>query len=208
MADEGSDLDVFEGLTRKERPSTSPAPMSGVPSAPATMRGGMGPSSRPLPPPKNSSGAGAALPKPKPPPSKRSDSAAADESVPSAGGALPKPKLPPSKRPSDSDSPELSVELGAADTVFDEPSSDGNVLPGPAVAELDWDDVEESTSVFDRSASDLFGDLAGRAKVMDADDTAQRHIGGAAALLASSGGSAGAIPSAPPPAATPTPPLL
>ncbi len=193
--DKGSDLDVFEGLTKKKKqPSvpetTSDAPAS-VPAAPETMRGGLGagPSSRALPPPK-SVGAGA-LPKPTPPPKKASGSG-----PPSTGAVLPKP-TPPPKKAGDSESPSVSAQPTSVTTMFEEPS--GSVLPGHAVAELDWDDEEESTSVFDRSASDLFGDLAGRPKVAEEpDDTSRRDVGKAAALLAMSGKAAQAIPSTAP----------
>lgn len=199
--DKGSDLDVFEGLTKKKKQPSIPGPSSvapaSVPAAPETMRGGLGmtgPASRPLPSPK--SVGGAALPKPKPPRKK-------GNSVPpaSAGAVLPKP-TPPRKKSGESESPALSVQPTSVSAVFEEPS--GSVLPGHAVAELDWDDEEESTSVFDRSASDLFGDLAGKPKVVnDADDTSRRDVGKAAALLAMSGQAARAIPSAAPPSGLP-----
>ena len=211
--DKGSDLDVFEGLTKKQ-PSSGPASQA-VPAAPGTIRGGVGvpPPSRPLPPPKKPSGA-SALPMPKPPPSKRSNSGAPP---PSAPASLPLPKAPPSRasRSSgpppphssanamrrDSEGPVLSVKPASLGAVFDQASSTGGILPGHAIADLDWDDEEESTSVFDRSNADLFGDLAGRPRVFErqeADDTAKRAVGGAAALLASSGRPAPAIKHATP----------
>jgi len=181
--DKGSDLDVFEGLTKKK--SSGPASM---PSGPATMRGGVGgPPSVPLPPPKKPSGS--AIPIPKPPPSK----------APGSSG-LPAPKPPPSRR--DSDSPALSVKPSTPSGIFDEPSSSANVLPGSAVADLDWDDDEEATNVFDRSASDLFGELAGRPRTYEEAEPAvsvKPDVSKAAALLASSGKSAKAIKSTPPP---------
>ncbi|MCA9556148.1 MAG: hypothetical protein KC933_39345, partial [Myxococcales bacterium] len=87
--DKGSDLDVFEGLTKKK----SSGPVS-MPAGPATMRGGVtSPPSRPLPPPKKPSGS--AIPIPKPPPSK--------------GSAAP-PSAPPPSMPRDSESPQLSIK--------------------------------------------------------------------------------------------------
>ena len=145
----------------------------------------------PLPPPKRPSGS--AIPIPKPPPSKSPGSS-----------ALPAPKPPPSRR--DSESPALSVKPASVSGVFDEPSSSANVLPGSAVADLDWDDDEEATNVFDRSASDLFGELAGRPRTFDEAEPAvstKPDVGKAAALLASSGKSAKAIKSTPPPAEMP-----
>ena len=190
--DKGSDLDVFEGLTKKK--SSGPASM---PSGPSTMRGGVGgPPSVPLPPPKRPSGS--AIPIPKPPPSKAPPSKA-----PMSSG-LPAPKPPPSRR--DSDSPSLSVKPASVSGVFDEPSSSANVLPGSAVADLDWDDDEEATNVFDRSASDLFGELAGRPRSFEEAEpvvSTKPDVGKAAALLASSGKSAKAIKSTPPPSAMP-----
>ena len=102
--DKGSDLDVFEGLTKKK--SSGPASM---PSGPSTMRGGVGggPPSVPLPPPKRPSGS--AIPIPKPPPSKAPPSKA-----PMSSG-LPAPKPPPSRR--DSDSPSLSIKPASEATI-------------------------------------------------------------------------------------------
>jgi PEGA domain len=178
--DKGSDLDVFEGLTKKK--SSGPTSMP-----PATIRGTGAPSGVPLPPPKRSSGS--AIPIPKPPPSKRSS-------------ALPKPKPPPSR--GESEAPSLSIKPASVSGIFDEPSSSANVLPGSAVADLDWDDDEEATNVFDRSASDLFGDLAGPSRSFESvAPSAKPNVGRAAALLASSGKSAKAIKSTPPPAALP-----
>jgi hypothetical protein len=212
MADEtGSDLDVFEGLTKKKPEPSSP------PAASPTIRGGVTPS-RPLPPPSKKGGA---LPKPKPPPSKRPSSAPSSgdqaavatvisgsgipgSGIPGSGvSGLPKPKAPPSKRSAsssfppqrDSDAPVLSIKPASVSAMFDGPASTdgGSILPGTAVADLDWDDEEESTSVFDRSASDLFGDLAGR-KLNEVAPAPKASFGGAAALLASSGRPAASIP--------------
>ncbi len=207
--DKASDLDVFEGLTKKKESSHAPPSLDGggVPSAPPTMRGGTGaPSARVLPPPKRPSES--ALPKPSGPPSKRPSSS-----------ALPKPKPPPSKRPSssppgsrESDAPVLSIKpatgkLSGMGAAFDEPS--GSILPGSAVADLDWDDEEEATNVFDRSASDLFGDLAGKPRSVSAPSRPTPSMGNAAALLASSGRSAQSlpVPSVPLPGAMSAPPM-
>jgi serine/threonine-protein kinase len=217
--EKGSDLDVFEGLTKKKKQPSTPEPTSQpIPSGPPTMRGGlaMPPPSSKLPPPKS---VGGALPKPKPPPKKSNSSpppsmgaepspsshaASAPPSSTSAPHSLPMPTPPPKKgaRPSESDAPLLSVKPAntVAASIFEEPS--GSILPGHAVAELDWDDEEESTSVFDRSASDLFGDLArNKQRHEDPDDTGRRDVGKAAALLASSGRQAKTIASVPPPSA-------
>jgi len=211
--DKGSDLDVFEGLTKKGSTSSPGSmPSSGGTAAPATLRGGLGSAAsegRPLPPPKSSGGA---LPKPKAPPKKRESAAA----MPASGGgaALPKPKPPPSRKSrsshppmqsgaggpiTDMDSPEVSVKSASLMDAFDEGPLSGSVLPGATTADLDWDDDEEATSVFDRSTSDLFADIVAKPRVFDtADDAAKRDVGNAAALLASSGRAAVAVPSAPP----------
>jgi hypothetical protein len=230
--EKGSDLDVFEGLTKKKKQPSTPEPVpqsTAVPSAPPTMRGGlvMPPPSSKMPPPKS---VGSALPKPKPPPKKSNstppsslDTASIEppafDSVPQSGApqsgiapsappastphSLPMPTPPPKKsRQSESEAPILSIKPGnatVAASIFEEPS--GSILPGHAVAELDWDDEEESTSVFDRSASDLFGDLARRPRHDEPDETSRRDVGKAAVLLASAGRQAKTIASVPPPSA-------
>lgn len=174
MAEEkGSDLDVFEGLTKKK---------SSVPAAPNTMRGGLGgPSSSRLPPPSKKPSS-SALPAPKPPPSKRSSSS-----------ALPAPKAPKSSKKGDSEAPALSIKPASVSSLVSDSSPPA---AGAATADLDWDDDEEATSVFDRSTSDLFGDL-GPSKSSRAGGSLpsgpvslKPDVGKAAALLASSGRSA------------------
>ena len=82
-----------------------------------------------------------------------------------------------------SEAPDVQVVPLKISDVLDESSH--SVLPGEAMADLDWDDEEEATNVFDRSASDLFTDLA--RKGGDKAPDARRSVGGAAALLMSSG---------------------
>ncbi|RLB51102.1 MAG: hypothetical protein DRI90_23205, partial [Deltaproteobacteria bacterium] len=106
------------------------------------------------------------------------------------------------------ESPEVSVKSASLMDAFDEGPLSGSILPGATTADLDWDDDEEATSVFDRSTSDLFADIVAKPRVFDtADDTAKRDVGNAAALLASSGRSAAAlpVPSAPPVMQAPAP---
>ncbi|MEZ4440900.1 MAG: PEGA domain-containing protein [Polyangiaceae bacterium] len=111
--------------------------------------------------------------------------------------------------PRDSESPQLSIKPAPSmGGLFDEPSSSVSVLPGGAVADLDWDDDEEATNVFDRSAADLFHDLRPQAPgpqspgagpsgapsgPFGAGPSQKPDVGKAAALLASSGRSAKAI---------------
>lgn len=166
--DKGSDLDVFEGLSKKKRSS------SAVPPAPGTIRGGLAPpsSKAPLPPPKKSG----ALPRPTPPPSR---------STPPPS-SLPTPRVP-SSRSGDSDAPVLSVKPSTGGLMSD--AGPVSAAPGVASADLDWDDEEEATSVFDKSAADLFHDL-GAARGRGPDESGRRNVSKAAALLASSGRSA------------------
>ncbi|HZO12405.1 MAG TPA: PEGA domain-containing protein [Polyangiaceae bacterium] len=88
--------------------------------------------------------------------------------------------------------------------VFEDGS--GKVLPGEAMADLDWEESEEATSVFDRSNADLFSDLTPKPRVMEAEEASKRGVGNAAALLASSGRSAQNVP-APASAGAPAPML-
>ena len=208
--DKGSDLDVFEGLTKKKKTGTA----GGMRPAAATMRGGLAPprspsgSSLPLPklPPKKRVSSGAvSLPKPKLPPPK-SSKAARSGAISMSGSKPPPPPSkssapinkpappPPSKSPSAPETPAITVqETSAAELA--EPSG-VSVLPGAAAAELDWDDDEEATAVFDRSEHELFDEL--RAKHAHGE---KRGVGAAAALLASSGRNARpvktALPAAP-----------
>jgi serine/threonine-protein kinase len=218
--DKGSDLDVFEGLTKKKKAAASVPGSQPIPSGPATMRGGLTPAppaSKPLPPPRSSSAAPSSLPKPAPPPSKKRNSdlggpvsAAPSLPVPSVPSpSLPRPAPPPRRSgasPSstpppatrDSESPEIET-LGAA-AIVDEVSVSPEVAAEVAPADLDWDEEEESTNVFDRSTSDLFHDLVGKPRVFDEpDDTSKRDVGKAAALLAASGRAAASVPAAPVP---------
>ncbi len=243
--DQGSDLDVFEGLTNKKKsvlapppepPAPSSLPLPAAPAALGTLRGGLNvpagspPSVRLMPPP---------------PPSKRAPAAsvevaASPSSPPLPAPSLPKPKLPPPRSAppsSPSEPPEVDVPANAAAVAFDvpaaashptldepeegtlalesgfvpappalpselapaaaEPAPPESYLPGAPSADLDWDDHEESTSVFGKEiADDLFAGLGGGDHSAGADDTAKRSVGMAAALLAGSGRSA----SVPPPA--------
>ena len=203
MADDsGSDLDVFEGLTKKKKKGAA----GGIRPPAATMRGGLarpkasGGSSLPLPkiPPKSSkSSGGSSLPLPKMPPKKRPSSGAMPAS-------LPKPKLPPPKSsksappkkpappPAQSqETPAISVGPIASGQVMEPPAI--SVLPGEAAPELDWDDEEEATAIFDRSEHELFDDLTAKKP-----RATKRGVGAAAALLASSGRSAKPVKSVPP----------
>lgn len=206
----GSDLDVFEGLGKKAPAADSGAGPARTPDPSPTIRGGFSNSAqglqKPLPMPskpaaKSTPAAqGVALPKPTPPPSK-------SPSAPGAAGpsgkavALPKPKPPPSKGAA-ADAPEVVVGADLKGFYHDA-ESPGSILPGGVAADLDWDDEQESTAVFDRQEHDLFDELAPRSRVED-DDVARRQVASAAALLKQSGGQAAPV-SFPPPASAPIP---
>jgi serine/threonine-protein kinase len=178
--DKGSDLDVFEGLAKKRgADGQAGADGRGVPTPQPTLRGGLGTGGpvalpKPSPPPPRPGGAPvsvgpSSLPKPKPPPPKKSPSSA--------------PPPPMFERQPISEPPAISVR-----EVDEVPGAADSILPGEASADLDWDDHEEATQVFDKSDADLFGDLSPRARLPeDADSTARRDVSGAVRLLATSG---------------------
>jgi hypothetical protein len=225
----GSDLDVFEGLGKKQQNPESVAAPGHAPDAPATIRGGFGtPSSSsgrvlPIPskPSKKSQSSSSALPKPTPPPSKGASLSPASAASPASNKAvsLPRPKPPPSKGSASIPPPASSSDMGAAHVrrnspsdapevmvgtdfggVFADQEGPGSILPGGVAADLDWDDTEESTAVFDRADHDLFENLEARSGRFGADDTARRAVASAAALLKQSGGSAAPVVVPPAPA--------
>ncbi|MBI4700771.1 MAG: PEGA domain-containing protein [Deltaproteobacteria bacterium] len=253
MADEtgGSDLDVFEGLTKKQAAEgDAPAepsadgmalPRAGVPAAKKTIPGGLeaaGHLRKPLPgklpppaplPPKKTDGDAPPItqrgmlpepralpaPKPLPEPKPLPDLRPLPEPKPlPAPKPLPEPVAPPRKistppmaaaagseplAPGTQALTSESAEIVMGEELeFLEDDAD-SVAPGEVAADLDWDDEDESTQVFDRARADLFGDLRGRAPVADADSTARRAVGAAAALLKQSGGTAAPLQSTPPP---------
>jgi len=179
-----------------------------MPSKPPSKKGGQ------------PSGQGVALPKPTPPPSKTNSLPPTAPTAP-ASVSLPKPKPPPSKSlpppapssdkgaqarrsRSKEDAPEVIVGTDFSGG-FAESGGPVNVLPGGAAADLDWDDHEESTSVYDRQDHDLFEDLGAKGNRADADDTARRAVASAAVLLKQSGGAAQPVSVPPPAPAAPAP---
>jgi len=103
---------------------------------------------------------------------------------------------------------EASADLvvGTADGIFpDDEDIPGSVLPGGVSADLDWDDEDAETHVFDRDdTEDLFADLAGRqgpyaTEEADEEPVVRREIAGAAALLSQSGRAAAPLPQPEPP---------
>lgn len=190
MSDKGgSDLDVFDGLAKKsQRPSVPDqrAPAPPPPLAKKTLLGLPAPNV-PLPPP---SRAGAAPPPPPsrvsvppPPPSRVSapPPLAAAPPPPSRRSAPP-PPAPPSRAPAP---------------------------PPPAQAapvDMDWDDEDEKTAVFDKATEDASRALL-RSAPPPAPPPASGRALGAGALMSSSGGAAPIMPPtpAPPPLSMPAP---
>jgi hypothetical protein len=169
---------------------------------------------------KSAASSAASLPKPTPPPSKSAASGPNSVASPPSSKAvsLPKPKPPPSKgsasipppaassdrngahvqRNRPSDAPEVMVGTDFSG-IFADQEAPGSILPGGVAADLDWDDAEESTAVFDRTDHDLFENLEARGGRFGVDDTARRAVASAAVLLKQSGGAAApvAVPPAP-----------
>ncbi len=217
MADDkgSSDLDVFEGLAKKGPRSTMPGLVPPPPSGgvrKGTLLGGIAPV--PLPPPPG----GGVAPLPPPPGSLPAPG------MPSQRSAVPLPP-PPGAGPSSLSMPLPPPSLGAVSVPLPPPVGSMPLppMPGgalsvplpppvgvpvdPAVAarpnksvDMDWDDEEESTHVFD-------GKLPGDGSAPTAGPrpaAGMPAVGAAAALLASSGPSVrpGALP---PPSALPLP---
>jgi serine/threonine-protein kinase len=212
MADNkgGSDLDVFEGLARKPqaRPATTPptapssqavpSPSGAPPPPPGRARTLLGmappmpPSARPpvpsspgrlpmpstpgLPPPPTARGSGV-LPAVSPPPAKSS-------APPPGRGPMPSNPLPPPTAP---------------------PAKAGS-LPGPAPAkpaavDMDWDDEDEKTHVYDKQSTDEVAEAIMQ-PLPAAGTPAPPPTSAAAALLQRSGNVAPPmpkVPSIPPP---------
>ena len=231
MADNkgGSDLDVFEGLAKKAPRSAVPglAPPSTQPRQ-RTLMGGLGPGALPPPPSTLTGGMGVPLPPPlMPPPGQHSAALPPLAPPPARTGTLP-PVVPPPHRPPTSTPvppplPASALPLPAplpppqarspAKHTGDHPKQRAG--KGGASADMDWDDEEESTHVYDKQE---MGPSTGPRPAAGSPASIPRS---AAALLASSGGAAAPainrvsavapapqhIPSAPPaPAPTPAQP--
>jgi eukaryotic-like serine/threonine-protein kinase len=201
MSDKGgSDLDVFDGLAK--RPSRQP---------PSTSRQRSGP---PGPPPVSSKqktllGMSAPLPPPgapnsRPPiPSRPPGPPPSRASQPGRTGSLPPPPVPPMSRPG----PPLPMP--------------GPLPPKPppagaAPVDMDWDDEDEKTAVFDKQVEQdaAHALLRGGPPVPAAGAPSSRLGSGGAALVSASGGAAPASMPRPPgafgpaamhPGAMPTP---
>lgn len=203
MADEkgGSDLDVFEGLAKKTRPtapglapppSAQPFPRaSGGASIPLPPppTGGLGPlpppsmpkQSTPLVPPP-ASGSGRPLPPPAPPPS----------AVPTSG-ALPPPVAPPAPLPPPAPPPGMPASQTLVSAVAPLPPPMAPPTAEKKEGGMEWDEDESATHVFAGAPGELPPPTGPRPAA-----GAPALGGSAAALLASSGGQAAAPPIAPP----------
>ncbi|PIE06296.1 MAG: hypothetical protein CSA75_00295, partial [Sorangium cellulosum] len=204
MADKkgGSDLDVFEGLARKSppRPTAPPqssppsgAPGSGAPPQPpgrARTLLGMAPSSRPTvataPPGKMPS-----VPNLPPPPTSRSS------------GRLPAVSLPPAR----SSSPAVRAPMSSNPLPPPTNPPAKATSPGPVPApsklipvEMDWDDEDEKTQVYDKASSDKIAQQAMQPLPAAGTPAPPPTSVGTAALLAGSGKVAAPMPKASPPA--------
>jgi len=250
--DKGSDLDIFEGLTKKKK-SVSP----GSESAGASVAQPLIPSlaappvpQAKLPPPKKTllgmspvgvDGEPVSMPKPNPPPRPATDLNA--DLMPEATAEMrrpskqeierlmrgedpdaPAPEAPASPTAAAKDAGDPAVSSGAAVTqstdgpgvppslvlveesdepAYSVPPEEVSAVALDAEEGLDWDDENESTSVFGKAhAAELFGDFAGE-RVTTAmgesarpDANVRPELSAAAALLAGSGKAASIAPAA------------
>jgi hypothetical protein len=233
MADSkgGSDLDVFEGLTKKPagRPSFPPPgpvpsrpggaglppagpPPLGPPPAqrerPRTMIGIAPPpaASGPLPPPSiPATRSTQSLPPGLPPPVSKPGGPPGPPPV--SRGNLP-PVVPPlSKPPSTSAglpplAPPPRSNVPAQQLA---PPSPAAPKGGAGLADMDWDDEDEKTNIYDKE--ETAQQLQRVSKPLPAAGAPAKNLGGAAALLAGSGGAATSAPlPGPLPAPAPLPP--
>ncbi len=215
MADNkgGSDLDVFEGLAKKPaRPTTpglAPPPPAAPPQRGRTLVGGLsGPGAPPPPPP----GAGAlpppSLPKPPgsmgplppvaPPPSKLGPGPLPPPSAPPPAPLPPPPHMSADSRPPPAPLPPPAPPPGAS--IGSQLGMSGGKKKGGPSVDMDWDDEEESTHVYDKHTDGMPMPTQPRPA---AGSPAASRVGAAASLLAASG--AAAKPSVQPP--PPQPPV-
>ncbi|AUX43843.1 uncharacterized protein SOCE26_052990 [Sorangium cellulosum] len=238
MADNkgGSDLDVFEGLAKKSSRATSPAlaPPStqsrqrppGVGSLPppplaVTLPSGM---ATPLPPPTVTKGTNPGSLPPPMPPSARTSSLPPVVPPPSRQPSLPAITVPPLPPVSAPPPPPTSVAPSSLPPVVPPPIRPASVKPPPkpvddakprsakgAAVDMDWDDEEESTHIYDKQGNDSMPGRSSPPPTVSSPSIPKA----AAALLASSSGAAAPatrartpIPIPPPiPSAPPAPPL-
>lgn len=225
MADDkgSSDLDVFEGLAKKgpraTMPGMVPPPSGGV--RKGTLMGGIAP--LPLPPPPG----GGSAPLPPPPGSLPVPPGMQTRTgvplPPPPGGASSLPMPPPNSLPMPPPVASSAMPLPPPPGAMPLPPPPGGMAPGalpppvgapvadPAAAaqpnksvDMDWDDEEESTHVFDGKMPGEGGaPTAGPQRPLPA--AGMPAVGAAAALLSGSGQSVRPAPLPPPPGAVPLP---
>lgn len=222
----GSDLDVFEGLAKKKptpsvRPPAPPGPMgppsqrgaAPVPPPPVRQKTLLGMAMPNLPPPSG-------LPMPPPPSQARPSGPLPAVTAPPSRQSLPMP--PPPGRMSNPPAPPMPggrvslpgapPPIPGAPPPMAAPPPAAPLPPPPAAAapvDMDWDDEDEKTSIFDKAPDQIRGMRPGGAPLpaAGAPAAARTLIGtGAAALVQSSGGAAVAAPPPPAPVAAPLPP--
>ncbi|MEI9940414.1 MAG: PEGA domain-containing protein [Pseudomonadota bacterium] len=180
----GSDLDVFDGLAaKKSRPSAAPAPRApaappssatrqktllglAAPVAPGARPAGPPPpptasrppapppprSSVPAPPPSRSTGSGG-FPIPPPPPSPSSIGNGPPPAPPPIAATAGSVSAPPPIAPPLSTNPARAVGARPADEDEKTPVPSQKTETKPGV-DIDWDDEDEATMVFDKSVED------------------------------------------------------
>lgn len=208
----GSDLDVFEGLARKPQAR----PVSAAPAPPAPMpapgRGGPPPprartlmGMAPLPPsaPGSAPAPGGRMPVPSapglpPPPTRRSGVLPAVSAPPPRSSVPPPPRAP---MPSGS---------GALPPVSAPPAASASppAAAQPAAVDMDWDDENEKTAVYDKQSSEDVAQAVMRPLPAAGTPAPPPTSSAAAALLAKSGNVAPPMPrpaSLPPGAPVPGP---
>ena len=232
----GSDLDVFDGLAKKSQPRPSvPSQRGPAPPPPAarqkTLLGLAAPN---LPPPPSGRHSAPGRPAPSGPPASGGPPAtvrgvapppARSAPVPPrSGGSLPAPAPPPSRasRPGPARGPAPGPPVpsrGAAPpppaTRSAPPPPAPLPKPPPAAAapvDMDWDDEDEKTSVFDKGSAETAATALLRSAPPPAPAAgtppppASARLGGAAALVTGSGGAAQSMPRPPMPEVQPQAP--
>jgi serine/threonine-protein kinase len=189
---------TLPGLTAPPAPLPPPSKLAAPPPPPSPPPVGLAPPPLPAPPP-------SALPAPAPPPKSATLPGLTPPPFPppasvAAGSAPPPPPLPPPAPP-----PHAGASKGATPpppAVLPPPAPPPGAPPvekaaaGKAAVDMDWDDEEESTHVYDKAEH-------------GPKPTKPVKVGAAAALLASSGGAAQSVrpPTATAASVPPPPPV-
>lgn len=152
----GSDLDVFEGLARKPQsihPGAASAPSLPAPPVPGSRPG------VPAPPPPRARtllGMASLLPStpptapPAPPASKLPPPSVPGLPPPARHSGAPVPPPPPKSVPPPPRGPQASSPNAALPPAAPPPMSAAAAAAQPATVEMDWDDEDEKTNVYDK----------------------------------------------------------